>query len=206
MAPTILFLRYSNVFLCVYPRLFNIGTCENGIINENNCFTFDLCHLSKLYSTLVEILTLMKESALNEEKVQKFCEFENRCYFWRMKDSNSVIWSNQNGDNEILRLTFSYLQLNEVIFSIYESIVPMLCLKNFDAQFIDSLVDMDPVELHRLTKASNFYDFLRESKFENESYRLFHLFKFYLDVIFIFAKLKKFCNHELLPNNIKPLL
>ena len=62
------------------------------------------------------------------------------------------------------KINLDYVQFNELNYTISESIIPTLCLKNFEAEFLDFLVDMELTELIKITHFETFSNQFKQTK------------------------------------------
>jgi len=200
----ILFLRKSELFFSVYPRTIVFGKCCNRKVDETKAFTFDLTLLLKLYEALIHILNTLKDPNL-VTKEEEICSYNSHNYRWLILNE-SVILVNECSQIEILKIELDYYQLNEVIFALSEVILPSLQLNDYELEFFDHLLNSEVTNLIELTQKERFLDIVKHTKFEAQFFKLFKLFKFYLDIIFIVSKLKMICNQKFLPTYLEPLL
>jgi len=192
------FLRKSP--LCVTALHFQIVVED---INQNQKFIFHISNLMFFYLSLLKILSIFREAETN-----KIGDKLGDCdtYFWEMSSCEEVVLYIKNDGKVEYRSKFDYFQFNELLYAISLSIVPSLSLDNSEAEFFVFLLESEIEDFVNLKSIINFRNFLSKSPFQNNTLRLYCVFNFYLDIIFINWRLKKFINHELLPNSLKPLL
>lgn len=200
----LLFLRQTHLFIKAYPRTIIIGECADYSVCEETAFIIDLCNLQSLYLNIVEILNCFRKNAMNKKTV--FAINKENTYSWEKTSEDCINLFNSREDKNILSLTLNYKQTNELLYGISEAIIPCLCLENYEEEFVHFILNADIVDLVKATNYDLFNKILEDTPFKTDSSKLFGLFKFYLDIIFILLKLKKFCNNLLLPNNLEPLL
>ena len=114
--------------------------------------------------------------------------------------------TSKEGDKITFSLKFNFHQFNELIYCISQSVIPSLSLKNKESEFLSFLIENEIENFVELTNLVKFNVFVNQTSYKNASCKMFCLFNYYIDVIFIVYKLKKFCNKTLLPNNLLPLL
>lgn len=203
MALQCLFLRNCALFVLTYPRTLVIGKdCD-----EENSIYLDLSNLKQFYLTILAILDRFRQTRATDknETLKEICSHRDFTYYYKF-DKETVSFIVKKGDLEILAISLDYPQFNELLYTISESIIPMLCLTNLEAEFFEYILEVDVVDLVKLIQFDKFCEQIHGSKYDVYSSQLFRLYKFYLDVLFITLKLKKFANPNLLPNNLQSLL
>lgn len=199
------FLRKSELFVCTYPRKVLFGKCTTDGINEADAFIFDISQIIKLYEAIINVLNALRATQFIE-KNEKICNQNCNTYSWKVS-VDKVTFVNTSQKNEtILSVDFDYYQLNELIYTLSESIISSLHLTDFENEFFDYFFSLDSDNLVELSRQNKFEMILKGTKFDKQSFKLFKLFKFYLDIIYIVSKLKLVCNKTFLPNNLEPLL
>jgi len=206
MALLLLFLRHSEIFLSAYPRTIIFGKSYDKCPDETNAFIFDLTLLTNLYKAIVHILSALRSSEV--DKSETICESDLNVCYWKVcgEDSVSFFKKLKTNDKIVLNLRMNYVQLNEFIFALSKITIPTLCLKDDECDFFDFLLDSKVENLVDLTRKSKFEVLLKTTKFEPQVSRLFLLFLFYLDIVFIVSKFNLFSNDRLLPSNLENLL
>lgn len=179
-----------------FCRTLLFGNCTFEDFNEY--FEFDLSEFMELFKALKKILQYFCETSENFKSFQ-FCKSYN-CETYMVDSKPNIKLSKSNGHYSI---EMNYVQFNELIFAISQTIIPTLGIKNSDSEFIDSLIDADIQALVQLQDYDKFISYFEHSKFGANASQNFRIFKTNFDLIYILHKLKKFCNVNLLPQNFQ---
>jgi len=205
MALLVLFLRNSLTYLSSFPRTIRFGICENYQIKEDNAFDFDLCLIQALYAAIISIFKALK-SDIAESDAEKFAEKGLKSYFWKKNSAQSILLIHKNQENVVLEIELNYFQFNELVHSLHQVIIPAICLKNSEAEFTHFILESEICDFVNLKNYRTFIELVRDTTFLENSFHYYTFFTYYLDIIFILYKLRKFTNFQLLPNNLESLL
>jgi len=147
----------------------------------------------------------LKETALDNEKFEKIADNGHRSYFWSMTCTDSLSLLIKENENIILEINLDYFQFNELLYSIYQTLILAIGLQNLECEFVHFLLNENR-DFVALTKIENFKQILVNTNFEKDTFKFFVFYNHYLDILFILYKVKKFCNFALLPNNLESIL
>jgi len=193
------------MFVCAYPRVIKFGQCCDGKLNEKDCFRFDLSLMKPFYTFMINVLEIMRGNANFEEKIEKIADFSNQSYFWKMSNPDYLSLIIKENDQILLQINFDYIQFNEFLYTIYQTLILSIGYEDCDCEFIHFVLSNE-IDIIKMTKIENFKQILQNSAFETNIFKYFTFFNFYLEIFFILFKLKKFCNLHFLPNNIETIL
>lgn len=202
-----LFLRLTNIFVSACPGNVAIGLLKNQSLDKNMTMVFDLLLLRDLYSAIVKILKLFQlENEKFIEKSENIGSFHDQIYSWKMSSANEVTLLLKKEEKIELTMQLNYPQFNELIYALYKSTILSLCLSNFESEFCLYVIENEISDLVQWNDYNKFKSFVETTSYKNESFKLFTVFTFYQDIIFMMYKLNKLCNKNILPNRIIPLL
>jgi len=213
-AKLVLPFRLSNLFIGIYPRKVVFGSSSNE--QFLHCIVVDLENIKLFYKTLVQILELIQEENIQATSYEKLFHFKNFIFAWRISDEGNIIFGivtedhavNPPTDKLIANFLFTYNQFNEFLHIFCECLLPSLCLKDIELEFLNLMTELDFLELSELFKldeAEHYIKRLREP-FSSEYFKYKLLFSYHLDIIIIVNKIRSFCNSLILPNNITDIL
>lgn len=208
MALLTLYLRSAFLFISAFPRTIKFGKCkQNSGVQNNDVFVFDISEYGLLYKSLIDVLNVIRQPIEISQYIKVISKPNSQNYVWKIDCNipNLVTLHNKKDDESVFEIAFTYVQLNELIFSVYKAIIPTFCVENAQAEFVHLVVHSEK-DLILLTELHLFKEFLKGTPFENKAYKLHIFLTYYLEIILIVTKLKKFTNADLLPNNLKPYL
>lgn len=189
-------LRTLQITVASFPRTVLIGKCTfDQFINY---VVIDLSDFMTLFKALKKVLQFFCDSLQNFESIEICNHFICETL---MSESEPLIKLHNKSVDFMLEM--NYVQFNELVFAVSNTILPGLCFRNCDAEFIESLIDADIQALIKLQELDHFIAYFKESKYSDESVRYFRIFKTNFDIIYILHKLKKFCNFNLLPQSFQ---
>jgi len=201
MATLTLFLRNILLFVSAYPRYIEFGSTEHQEI----IFTFDLGNIKAFYKSFLKIVQLLRGNS-SEENGDKITDVGENSYFWKISKPDQVCFLIKRNDKMIGKIDLNYLQFNELLYTVYQSLILSISVQNSDAQFVHFILDMEIKNILSYTSLEKFNNLLAETSFATDSYKYFIFYNYYLEIFFILMKFKKFCNLQLLPNNLEPIL
>ena len=202
------FLRKSSLCIGSFPRKVVFGITNESEFDTEKSFVIDLSIITNLYKVLTNILLKLKNTKEPSELLE-FATENHKTYFWRVTDSEKVDLIIKIGDVTSFQICLDYIQFNELLYAISESILPILCLKTCDIDFFEFILHREiPIRelIVMVDNVDKFESMINNTSFALQKYRYYTLFKLNFDVIFILNKLKKFVVHDFLPNNAKHLL
>lgn len=198
-----LFLRTTSLSFKSIARTIIFGEFIDDDICKAKRFVIEISKLSKVYDALVKILKHFKDDT-NEDELQSLCSYKEKKYFWK-KSKDIISFSCKNSDSDY-EIHLDYPQFNEFLNALYFSIVPTLKLKNIEAEFLYYIAESEISDLVKLTNFEVFVTTFKGSKYQTHSSKLFVIYKFYNDIVFIMVKLKLFTNPKHLPSDLTPFL
>ena len=165
-------LKKSEVFLSAFPGKIIFG----HIIEENypklQYFQFFHFEFFKLYLSLVEII--------NNCIIEENSEIKKTDLIIKLSDEVSYFWCIEIGDIKLIqfvleyksiinyKLNFTLDQLNDLIYSLSVSILPCLCLKHLERDFLEYIAEQEISKILNFTR-ENFILLLNDFKLKQNT-------------------------------------
>ncbi|MBM3938476.1 MAG: hypothetical protein FJ333_07480 [Sphingomonadales bacterium] len=199
-------LRLSDLFIASYARKILLGICcDDEKFSIKTSLIFSLNHTKVIFTEIVNILKALAFDKPTATPYKLLCSYDNFTYLWQINDSGNVQLASSLNDTLIVTYVFSYEQFNELLFLFSQCLIPTLCLKDEESEFLEELTELSFVELVKLKEPIKAKQFLKTKPF-NQKYFKLKILTYHLDIVLIINKIKGFCNPSILPNKIDFIL
>lgn len=194
-----LVLKQSDKFISAFPGKIIFGDVSQQNYKKYQYFMFAHFELYHLYLSLVEIIkNIVLEETSEINKTDLIIKLsDDLSYFWIIEiDTKNIQFLIKHEAIVHYKLTFSLDQLNDFIYSLSESILPCLCLKSVERDFLQFVSEQEIKILLNLRK-ENAYFLLNNFQHINKvkidlicEPNMTDLVIYYIELIIIFKKIK----------------
>ena len=212
-------LKTSDIFISSFPGKIVFGNISQQKYSKFNYFEFLTFELYYLYISLVAIIKAViseeneSDDVFTEKLILKVNEDLN--YLWSVvtetKERKCIELILQHRSlNKTYKITFNLDQLNDFISALSEIIVPTLCLKSVERQFLEFICDIDILNIVNLDRKNGILllcDFKNKFNINIDSIEEFNILDtiiYYKELIIILKKIKSLINP--ISNHIESIL